>query len=119
MEHHEKLQAMYRHMDALGIRRSTAAPPVWRLMWRMGWEVPPPLFLGFWPLALGTGLTFCVVWGLCMLVLDPAIPPSVTGLLAIIGGAGFGLVFAAVIRIKSIRHKLPSWSEYQGPAERT
>ena len=55
MDHQAKVQAMYRHMDALGVSRSTAAPPLWRLLWRAGIEIPPPLFIPFLSAALGMG----------------------------------------------------------------
>lgn len=52
MTHTQKVERMYRHMAALGVSRSTAAPPAWRVLWRMGIEAPPPLFMSFMPVAL-------------------------------------------------------------------
>lgn len=55
MTHTEKVERMYRHM---------AAPPAWRVLWRMGIEAPPPLFMSFLPVALVLG-TFFAAFGDC------------------------------------------------------
>ncbi|TCZ76924.1 DUF6404 family protein [Lysobacter sp. N42] len=118
MNHHEKLEALYRHAESLGIDRATAAPPAWRLMWRFGWQVPPPLFLGFWPLAFGSGIAFGVLWGLAMLFVAQFRPVFITWRAATLAGVCFGLLFAAVLRLKASRYNLPSWSEYTGTPPR-
>lgn len=117
MKEHEKLEAMYRHMDALAVPRATAFPPAWRLMWRIGWHVPPPLFLGFWPLALTTGAAFGLLWGLAMLLMSAYTPVVFSTWAACLTGLLFGLLFSGLVRMKAGRYKLPPWSEYQGQGQ--
>ena len=117
MKEHEKLEALYRHMEELGVPRTTAFPPSWRILWRLGWYVPPPLFVRFWPLAVGTGLAFGVFWGLAMLLISAFFNAvSVTWFSACLAGVCFGLLFAALVRMKASRYNLPPWTEYGGPS---
>ncbi|UWX03491.1 hypothetical protein H1235_10200 [Pseudoxanthomonas sp. NC8] len=62
----DKLERMRKHMLALGVSPSTAAPPLWKLLWRLGIDLPPPLFMGFWHTALLMGSFFGLFWGLFM-----------------------------------------------------
>lgn len=117
MTHREKIEKMYRHTDALGIGRSTVAPPFWHLMWKLGWEVPPPLFAPFLPMALGMGAFFTVGWGLLMWLgfwSRKGFPLSAAVLSALVAGAIFGGVMAAVYRYLARKHGLPLWAEYRG-----
>lgn len=117
MNHEVKLQALYRHMDTLGVPRSTVAPPAWRLLWRMGLEVPPPLFIPFLPAALGFGGFFGLFWGATMWLFfwmrQGASLALVLGA-SLLTGVCFGLIMAAYLRAVAKRHNLPAWSEYTG-----
>lgn len=108
---------MYRHMDAIGIGRSTAAPPLWRLLWRVGMDVPPPLFLSFRAAALIMGSTFGLGW-LCLVWLLPwqrqELRLDVVLASSLLAGAWFGVVMAAYMRWLARRHALPLWSAYDG-----
>ena len=117
MNHREKLERMYRHTDALGIGRSTVAPPAWRLLWRLGAEVPPPLFAPFLPMALATGGFFALGWGLVMWLGFWSRQGMTFGsavMLSLAAGAIFGLVMAGVYRYLARKHGLPAWAEYRG-----
>ena len=117
MTHAEKLEAMKSHMAALGIMASTAAPPAWKLLWRLGVEIPPPLFLGFWRAALFMGTVFGALWGAVMwLVLWSWRGMPITFVLVAALGAGvlFGLLMATYFRYLARKHNLPSWTDYAG-----
>ncbi|RPD83472.1 DUF6404 family protein [Luteimonas sp. 100069] len=117
MTHQEKLEEMYRHMAMLGVSRSTAAPPAWRLLWRFGIEIPPPLFTPFMPGALAMGAFFGLFWGLFMwaiLWVHQDMPAILMAATAIAAGALFGLTMAAYFRHLARKHGLPSWAEYTG-----
>lgn len=117
MTHAEKLQRMYRHMAALGVSPNTAAPPAWRLLWRLGFDVPPPLFLGFWPLAISMGTVFGVLWGVSMWLLMWArqgVPVSLALAVAVGAGVMFGLLMAAWLRRAARSYALPLWADYSG-----
>src|SRR5690606_5915862 len=117
MTHREKLDAMYRHMASLRVPRGTAAPPAWRLLWKLGIEVPPPLFARFAPAALAMGACFGLGWGLAMWAILWArqdMPVGVMVVASLAAGALFGLAMAAYFRHLARRHALPPWSEYTG-----
>jgi hypothetical protein len=117
MTHHEKLQQMYRHMEILGVSKSTAAPPAWRLLWRLGIEVPPPLFMPFVPGALTMSAFFGLCWGLAMwgiLWARQGMPLGIMGVTALTAGLLFGFFMAAYFRHLARKHRLPSWAEYTG-----
>ena len=117
MTHQEKLEAMYRHMAVLGVSKSTAAPPAWRLLWRLGVEVPPPLFTPFMSSALAMGAFFGLFWGLGMwaaLWARQGVPLAVMAASALAAGALFGLIMAAYYRHLARKHGLPAWAEYTG-----
>ena len=116
MTHAEKVEAMRSHMRALGVPASTAAPPAWRLLWRLGLETPPPLFLGFWPGALVMGGFFGLSWCLLMWLLLWRSQLPAWAMLLSAGAAGllFGLIMAGYFRYLARKHALPAWSEYRG-----
>src|SRR5690349_12297522 len=93
MTHAEKVDAMHRHMGALGISTYTAAPPAWRLLWRLGVQAPPPLFLGFWTTAIAMGSFFGFFWGLFMWLFAWPTQMPAWAMVSTAGGAGvfFGL----------------------------
>ena len=101
-------------LAATGMRPSNYAPPLFRLLWWLGLDVPPPHFASFWSNALGTGLFFGPVWGAAMWVLFSSGEnvPLQTVVLAV-GGAGgsFGLVMAAYYAYGGRKYALPAWRE--------
>jgi hypothetical protein len=115
MTHAEKLKAMRAHMDALGIPASTSTPPLWNLFWRMGLEVPPPLFMGFGRMALLMGGFFGVFWGFCMWLLTwsrQGMPAWMVFSASALAGVLFGLAMAVYFRRLARKHKLPGWDDY-------
>lgn len=120
MTHQEKLEIMYRHMALLGVPKSTAAPPAWRILWRLGVGVPPPLFASFIPCALAMGAGFALLWGLLMWVILWGRQGMLLGMsaaAALTAGALFGLIMGAYFRYLARKHRLPSWESYTGAPE--
>lgn len=117
MTHSEKIKRLYQHLPKLGISPFTAAPPLYRLLWRLGCEVPPPLFLSFSTLALVMGGFFAIGFGLFSWLLLPLeSTPSAASIPVVSAFSGilFGLSMAAYYRHITKRASLPSWSEYTG-----
>ena len=113
----DKLERMRKHMLALGVSPSTAAPPLWKLLWRLGIDLPPPLFMGFWQTALLMGSFFGLFWGLFMWLFmwsRQGMPVWIMLSSAILAGVLFGLCMAAYFRHLARKHRLPSWSAYTG-----
>jgi hypothetical protein len=97
------------------MRSSSYMPSAVKLLWRMGWNVPPPHFVGFARLATVSGLYFAVAWGLLMwllgLVLHPMSASSLLVLAAASLGAGFlfGLSMAGYYAYGRKKYRLPPW----------
>ncbi len=86
------------------------------MAWKLGLKLPPPHFLGFFPLALGAALWFGTLWGLAMWFLLCASQGwwfSATA--AIMAGSFFGLFLAAYYRHSARKFDLPMWNDYPKP----
>jgi len=52
----EKVARMMEDLAARGVGKFTSAPPLFRLAWKLGLQVKPPLFLESWKVAFGFGV---------------------------------------------------------------
>ena len=66
MTHQEKVDHLIAELGKEGMSPYTVAPPLFRLLWALGLRVPPPLFLGFFTVALVAGFFFGLFWGAFM-----------------------------------------------------
>jgi hypothetical protein len=112
MTHREKVAHLVSELRAKGVNQSIVAPPVFRLLWAVGIQIPPPLFIPFLPLALflavAWGIPFGVfMWAVTRLHIRDLLLPCA------IGSAFFGLVAAAWNRWKAKKLKLPDWKHYE------
>jgi hypothetical protein len=113
MSHREKVERHVADMRSRGLWRSTAAPPLYRVLWAIGVPVRPPLMQTFWTLAAFMGIYFGVAWGVFMRLLFWQQMPwqywaSVSGL----AGLLFGLSMATYYRVRARSLGLPSWEDY-------
>jgi hypothetical protein len=119
VNHQEKVDHLLNDLAQRGVGKYSAAPPIYRLLWRMGYQVPPPHFAGFWPLALIMGAFFAVLWGLLMWVFfwrGESMPIAIAIVSSLITGLLFGVAMAAYFRWSAKRLGLPRWEDY--PAAR-
>jgi len=112
VELRERMDAAVRELERLGVEGFTAAPPLFRLLWRVGVDVRPPLFLPFGRFALLSGSFFAVGWFALRWLgrggqLMGTVEFEVT--LAIVTGAAFGILLAAYYRHRARSLQLPSW----------
>ncbi len=122
MNHRQKVDRLVEELGQQGIDSYTAAPPLFRLLWMLGLDIPPPFFLGFHKLALVMGTFFAVLegplWGILMWLslwqgeIPAPIAVALTGFEAVLAGVAFGLVMAWYLRRKSAQLGLPSWEDY-------
>lgn len=106
-------QRMMQITDALiaqGIDRYTAAPILYRLAWRLGLRVRPPLYQSFRTLVLSHAAWFGLGFGILMWFffwLPGGYPLPVVLLGIVLAGIPFGLLMAASIRRKAKHLHLP------------
>ncbi len=111
LKHRGKVDAHVAEMGRVGIAKYIAAPPLFRLLWASGLELPPPLFLGFVPTMLITGVPFAVVWALLNGFMK-WVGIAIAFLVGICVSLLFGALVAAYYRHKLQRLSLPSWENY-------
>jgi len=113
MTHDEKIKYLLQDFAKRGINRYTVAPPLYRLLWRLGIEVTPPHFASFWPLALFMGGFFAIAWGLFMsLSVWGDLPLAVAVGASLFAGLLFGTIMATYYRWRARALALPRWQDY-------
>ena len=109
-----RLEAALAEIDAAGIKRANAPPPVFRLARRLGLSPRPPHYMSFARAALLTGPAFGLIWGLLMWVLtwrDQDLPMLIALLSSILAGALFGLMLAGYYRWSASEAGLSRWED--------
>jgi len=113
MTHEEKVAYLSRDLGQQGIGQYTIAPPIYRLLWRLGIEVAPPLFASFWSLATFMAVSFGAFWMIFMwFIVWPLRSPVSLAVAAALAGLFFGLTMAAYYRGRARRLGLPRWEDY-------
>jgi hypothetical protein len=122
-EHGAKVEFMVHDLARRGVGLHISAPPLFRAMWKIGLQVPPPLFLRWWTYILVTGSALGVLWiliGSVMFVgflLAGHVPKHPERLpLMILWCIGFGLVMGLCLlpfnAWRRHRLQLPAWKCY-------
>jgi hypothetical protein len=100
-------------LASTGIWRIHYAPPIARLLWRLGINVPPPHFASFRSNVLPAGVYFGAASGLLMWYFDACSAP-IRWYLAAAAGLLFGLWMAAYYAYGARKYAIPRWSNFQG-----
>lgn len=126
MTHQQKVARLIVEMSARGVPKTTVAPRAFQLLWKLGYEIPPPLFLGFVPIAVLMGSMFGLYFGtffgtfMWFLIVQYVMPLPIAVVTFAIGalfaGAGFGLWMADHFVQKGRQLALPPWHEYEPTA---
>ncbi len=116
MTHREKVNHLMSDLRAKGVSEYTTAPPIFRCLWSLGIQVPPPFFIRFFPLAFFGGLAFAIpmsvfFWFFLFFLRMRRTYWDVL-LACAVGGLFSGLAIAAFFRWKSRKLKLPAWENY-------
>ena len=115
MDHQAKIAHLLEEFKQRGIGQYTTAPPLYRLLWRIGIEAPPPHFASFGSIALLMGLFFGVFWGLVMwftIWREDDMPIALALTTSAIAGLLFGVIMAAYFRWRARKLALPPWQDY-------
>jgi hypothetical protein len=119
MTFREKVDYLIADLRGKGVSAYTTAPPLFRLFWALGINIPPPFFLGFLTLTLSIGSFFVIVWGILMWLQWWVWqnPVAMAVAVSVAAGLAFGMGVAAYYRWKAARLGLPRlWEEY-GPED--
>ncbi|HEX7688251.1 MAG TPA: DUF6404 family protein [Burkholderiaceae bacterium] len=114
-----KIDSAVRQAIAAGIRPFDAAPPLYRLAWRLGLDLRPPLYASFAVNALVMGGFYGasmgvlgLLWAMSRPGWRPALALPVLGL-ACAAGAIFGILMAGLMRRRAGRAGLSSWDRLE------
>lgn len=100
-------------MESKKMWRSNYAPPLLRVLWKIGVTIPPLPFASFWQIAFLMGLFFGLSWGLIMwfcLWNDMGMPVTVAVGFSVLAGVLFGLPMAGYHWWRKKANKLPDWN---------
>jgi hypothetical protein len=115
MTHREKVRHLIADLGERDINPSTVAPPLYRLFWLLGSKVPPPHFQRSSSLAILSGITFAVLYGIGMYIFMNVLtemPFWLVGVAALLAGVIMGGITATAYRRQSATLRLPPWEEY-------
>src|SRR5262245_22876138 len=108
----EKITLAVEELSARKVRKATAAPLPYRLFWRLGFAIPPPLFQSFLGLLILHGTLFGILMGAILACVDRRLAPDGATFFGTIGGAIFGVVMATHFRLEARRLGLPNWRSF-------
>jgi Family of unknown function (DUF6404) len=124
MQHGEKVRVMIAELTKRGFSQYTVAPPVFRLLWAIGYDVPPPMFNSFWRnfgwMSGIFGISFGLIFGGVFILPKWLATPDKFSILealaftTLFSGLLFGLSMATYFHAQAKKLKLPSWDEYTG-----
>ena len=116
MKHSEKIQRMFGDLSNRGIDPRTFAPPIYRWLWKLGVEIPPPHFSTFWFLFAFQGGCFGLALGVPIFASGMffSLPLQLLVILSVASGVLFGLCMAIYFRWQAKTHRLPLWKDYKG-----
>ena len=116
MTHSDKIEVYKRLMAKRGVAAGTAAPPLWELLWSLGLEIPPPLFMSALMLFVLCGTTFGILFATGAWIFrnlgSRGMPLSEAGWVALVTGAAFGLALTWYCRRLGRQQQLGSWSAF-------
>ena len=116
MAYPTKVDSALAVLAGTGMSSSNYAPPIHRILWRMGTEIPPPHLASFGFNVLLSGLWFGAIWGLFMWFFTwraSGMTMGAASLAALGAGIVFGIAMASFYRYGSRKYKLPSWSQFE------
>jgi hypothetical protein len=116
MKTNQRREGALKALAATGMLRSNYEPPLLRLLWRLGFNIPPPHFAPFWANAIASGVLFGVAWGALMWFVSWS-RQGTSLAWALIAAAAAGVLFGAAMAgfyaHGKRKYSLPSWHDLQ------
>ncbi len=115
MTHGEKVEYLLNDLGRRGVSKYVVAPPLYRILWRLGLETTPPLFASFWWITRTMGAFFAIAWGIFMWLFawqSEGLPLAIDVATSILTGLCFGLAMAWYYRRRARDLALPRWENY-------
>lgn len=101
-------------MAEKGMWSSSYAPPLHRLLWKLGVNLPPPPFASFWVNVFTFGSMYAIPWGMIMWFITWK-NHGATLTYALITSLMAGLLFGVLMALFHYRckkaNKLPEWNQ--------
>jgi len=120
IDNQDKVDKLIAELGEQGYSEFTVAPPLFRMLWSHGIDIPPPLFMPFWSIVVFMGSLFAVGFGayaavfiLPMWLMGVENTPIVRSLVAtVFAGLFFGVTMATYFRYQARKLQLPGWNKY-------
>lgn len=115
MTHREKLAYMMNDLSRRGLKKNSFAPPLYRLLWRLGIPATPPHFAHPFANASFMATWFATFFGLFMWLCfwGPAGDSTKHALVvSIAAGIVFGVALATYYASQARKYSLPKWKDY-------
>jgi hypothetical protein len=110
-----KIAAARTLLASKGLWRASYAPTVVAFLWRMGVEIPPPHFVGFFGNFAFSSVLFGSVWGALMWLLwwsSHGTSPIAAAATSAIAGLVAGLCIASYYHYSAHKYSIPRWDEF-------
>lgn len=118
MTQHEKIDFAVSDLEKRGVKRNTIAPPLYRLLWKLGVPIAPPVFNPFVINFLVWGGYFAAFMGVTMGSYEHwrGEDTSHVPVTALLSGMLFGLWMATVYFAEARKLSLPKWKDFTNDA---
>ena len=113
----EKIAIYEQVLISKGEKKSNASPPLYRLLWKLGLELPPPIFAGFIHNLIVQGGMFAIGWGTIMWFMmwrNEGKSLYVAIAASLFAGILFGIAMAVVWRRRNKKLGLGPWKNFPG-----
>ncbi len=113
----EKRDAALALLHATGMLPSSYAPPLYKALWKLGVEIPPPHFASFAANTALCGTVFGAIWGVVMWLItwSGKLPGGAAVAASLFAGLMFGAIMAAYYRHTAQKHGIPAWCDFHPP----
>jgi len=110
MTHSEKVARLVSELEAKGLTKRRIAPPLFRLIWLLGLEIAPPLFLDMGSLLAIGFLCYAPAFGIVSWAFGTK--ASIAALFGIVAGLVGSAIGCVDFRRTAKKLQLPSWEQY-------